>query len=314
MKIDQLIVQHFYIAKQVTLLGIGTFKLSPDFVLPAENDKDIVLPDNAVSFEYNPRATEDEALVTYITQQTRKIKPLASADLESYIMLATQFLNIGKPLKIEGIGILEKNQLGEYLFSQGQFINTKTEQAEVKLKEKSREDVSFNTETSSGINGKKVIAVLASIIAIAGIGFAAWYFLNNKQQTPVLPVVKDIIEQPQPVATVSIDTTNNDITKKDTTAMLVTQKPDSVTQPQAPVVNTGSYTFKVVLKNYFTLAAAQKSFNRLTSYGHKLLLYTTDSVTYKVAMPFTRPLADTTYAKDSIRKNLFGGTPYIEIK
>jgi hypothetical protein len=307
MKIDQLLVQHFYIAKQVTLQGIGTFKLSPDFILPAETDKDIVLPDNAVSFDYNPRAAEDEALVTYITQQTRKIKPLASADLESYIMLATQFLNIGKPLKIEGIGILEKNQLGEYLFSQGQFINTKTEQAEVKLKEKSREDVSFNNETSSAVNGKKIIAVAASIIAIAGIGFAAWYFLNKKEAVPV-PVAKNTVEQSQPTVTVNTDTT-----KKDTTALPVTQKPDSVIQA-APVAAAGSYTFKVVIKNYFTLAAAQKSFNRLTSYGHKLLLYTADSVTYKVAMPFTRPLADTTYAKDSIRRGLFGGNPYIELK
>src|SRR6476619_97240 len=107
MKIEQLLVQHFYIAKQVTLQGIGTFTLSPDFIVPAETDKDIVLPENAVSFQYNPRATEDEALIDYIVQQTRKIKPLASADLESYLVLGKQFLNIGKPFKIEGVGILE---------------------------------------------------------------------------------------------------------------------------------------------------------------------------------------------------------------
>src|SRR5882757_6145098 len=104
MKIEQLLVEHFYIAKQVTLQGIGTFTLSPDFIMPADSDKDIVLPENAVSFQYNSRAKEDEALIDYIVQQSRKMKPLASADLESYLMLASQFLNIGKPFIINGIG------------------------------------------------------------------------------------------------------------------------------------------------------------------------------------------------------------------
>jgi hypothetical protein len=309
MKIDQLLVQHFYNAKQVTLQGIGTFTLSPDVIVPADTDKDIVLPENAVSFEYNPKATEDEELINYILQQTRKIRPLASADLESYIMLATQFLNIGKPLKIDGIGMLEKNQLGEYLFSQGQFINTKTEQAEVKLKEKSREDVSFNNKTDQPINRKKIAVILGSVIAIAGIGLAAWYFLNTKDDVAT-PVVKNTIEQPQPTPPTAA--VNTDTAKKDTAVAIVPQKPDTIIK--VPITPAGDYTFKVVIKNYFTLAAAQKSFDRLTSYGHKLLLYTTDSVTYKVAMPFTRPLADTTYAKDSIRRGLFGGNPYIELK
>jgi hypothetical protein len=306
MKIDQLLVQYFYTAKQVTLQGIGTFTLSPDFIIPADTDKDIVLPENAVSFQYNSRATEDEGLVNYIVQQTRKIKPLASADLESYIMLATQFLNIGKPLKIEGIGMLEKNQLGEYQFSQGQFINTKTEQAEVKLKEKSREDVSFGNETKTPLNSKKIMAIAASIVALAGIGLTIWYFIN-KNEDVAEPVAKNVIEQPQPTLI-----PNTDTTKKDTATSIAQLKPDSVVQ--APITTAGAYTFKIVIKNYTNLFAAQKSYNRLTSYGHKLLLYTTDSITYKVAMPFTRPLTDTIYARDSIRKTLFGGSPYIELK
>ena len=40
MKIEQLLVQYLYISKKVTLQGIGTFKLDPAVVIPAENDKD----------------------------------------------------------------------------------------------------------------------------------------------------------------------------------------------------------------------------------------------------------------------------------
>src|SRR6188508_2023303 len=106
MKIEQLLVQHFYNTGEVTLQGMGTFTLSPGFVAPKDNDKDVEIPDNAISFQYNPRATADEALVDHIVLQTRKMKALASADLDSYLVLGKQFLHIGKPFKIEGMGML----------------------------------------------------------------------------------------------------------------------------------------------------------------------------------------------------------------
>ncbi len=300
MKIEQLLVQHFYNTKTVTLQGIGTFTLSPDFIMPMDSDKDIVLPENAVSFKYNSRATEDESLIDYIVQQTRKIKPLASADLESYLMLGSQFLNIGKPMKIEGIGVLEKNQLGEYQFLQGQFINTKTEQAEIKLKEKSREEISFGNEAKPAAN-KKTIAIVAAIAIVAFISLAAWYFFTNKEDA----VTESGVEQTLPIVSPSQDTS-----KIDTNKIAAQLNPDSIL-PVTPQAN--GYTFKVVIKNYPSLFLAKKSYNRLTSYGYKLLLYTADSVIYKVAMPLTKPLVDTTRARDSV-KILFGGKPYIEIK
>jgi hypothetical protein len=101
MKIEHLLVQHFYNCGEVTLQGMGTFTLSPDFVMPKENDKDAEIPDNAISFQYNLRATADEALIDYIVQQTRKMKSLAAADLDSYLMLGKQFLNIGKPFMVD---------------------------------------------------------------------------------------------------------------------------------------------------------------------------------------------------------------------
>ncbi len=310
MKIEQLLVQHFYIAKQVTLQGIGTFRLSPDFTVPTNTDKDIVLPENAVSFQHNSRAVEDESLITYIVQQTRKMKPLASADLESYIMLATQFLNIGKPFKIAGIGMLEKNQLGEYEFSQGQFINTRVEEAEVKLKEKTREDVSFSHERSNATPGKNKIigGIVAAIAAIALLGGGTWFFLNNKKNEDTNKQAAD--EKVVNANPTSIhDTTSANLLKPDT-SKLVQHKPDSMLQTKRIDTNI---TFKVVLKNYPSLLLAQKTYYKLTGYGYKLLLYTSDSVTYKIAMPFKKPLTDTTAAIDSVRKE-FSGKPYVDLK
>ncbi len=87
MKIEQVIVLHLFNNKVVTLQGIGTFRLDPSVSLPADIEKDNVIPENAASFEYNPKATEDDSLIDSIVKHTTKIKPLASADLDSFLML-----------------------------------------------------------------------------------------------------------------------------------------------------------------------------------------------------------------------------------
>ncbi len=308
MKIDQLISQYFYSSKSVTLQGIGTFTLSPDFVMPAENDKAAEIPSDAIKFNYDKKAGEDSGLVDYIVQQTRKIKPLASSDLESYVMLGSQFLNIGKPFKIEGVGVLEKNQVGEYDFTPySHFTNIKVDEAPVQLKEKRDEKISFMNEAKANNSGKKIMAVLATLIVLGGIGIGVWYILKNKKDAlPIAETQQNILPNPsnKPVDTI----------KKDTTAT-VQQKPDtSITAGNTPMQVPGVYNFKVVIKSYPSLLIAQKRFDKLTSYGHKLLLYTKDSITYKVAMPLNLPLSDTTYAVDSLRKRLFGGNPYIELQ
>jgi hypothetical protein len=305
MKIEQLLVQHFYLAKKVTLQGIGTFTLSPDLVIPADSDKDVVLPEDAVSFTYNPRATEDEALINYIVQQSRKMKPLASADLESYLMLSSQFLNIGKPFKIEGIGMLEKSQSGEYLFSPGQFVNTRVEDATLQLKEKSREDVSFGNEAAPAGNNKKVLGILAAFIAIAGIGWAIWYFATKTSPAEPVVIVAPETAPQQPADTI----------KKDTTGMSGI-KPDSVSM-LAPVINTaanGDYTFKIVFKVTNNKAVAIEKMNTLVLRGHKVIMYTADSVTYKLAEPFNLPISDTAKIKDSLNRYYYLGKAKVELK
>ena len=302
MKIENLLVQHFYNAKEVTLQGVGTFKLSPDFVLPPENDKDLEIPDNAISFQYNSRATEDDALIGYIVQQTRKMKPLAAADLDSYLVLGKQFLNIGKPFKIEGLGMLLKNQQGEYEFTQGHSFHTKSESAAPPtLKEKhDDEDISFTSESKSSVSGKKWLLIAAIIVGLGMTGAAAWYFLTKNKNKP-----EQVTETPsvKPDSTQAVNPAADSLNRK----------ADSATTAAPVTTNTG-YTFKIVIKNYPSLLLAQKAYDRLTGYGHKLLLYTSDSVTYKVALPMNSPLSDSTHARDSVRQLLFGGNPYVELK
>jgi hypothetical protein len=300
MKIEQLLVQHLYNSKELSLQGIGTFLLSDNVVLPADNEKDFVVPADGITFTYDSKAKEDEALIDFIVQQTRKMKALATADLDSFLILNKQFLNIGKPFRIEGIGTLQKNQGGQFDFTPGQYISPRMEPAVKPLKEKFEEDISFKTAaaTPESSNAKKMIMVLAGVLLLGAAAFGAWWFFFKKDNS-----------------TVNIEP----VVKADT-GKIVSNKPDSIkpdslkTITPAPVtqVPEGNGIFKVVFmvttdKNK---AIAKKS--TLEARGHKVIMYTADSVTYKLAEPFSLPLSDTVRVKDSLGKWYYGKSVFIE--
>jgi hypothetical protein len=185
MKIEQLIVQHLYNNKKVTLQDIGSFILSSSVAMPSESDKDGVMPENAISFEYNTKATEDASLIDFIVQQTRKIKPLATSDLESYTILGREYLNIGKPFPIEGLGTLQKNQMGHYEFMQGNSVNPKLQAAPALLREKDNEEIVFTTPVRKHANNKAGLIIIGVILLLA-IAAALIYFLNKKENEPQL--------------------------------------------------------------------------------------------------------------------------------
>lgn len=295
MKIEQLLVQHFYNSGEVTLQGMGTFTLSPDFVAPKENDKDVEIPENAISFKYNARATADDALINFIVQQTRKMKALAAADLDSYLVLGKQFLNIGKPFKVEGMGMLVKTQQGDLEFTKGHSFHTKMETSPAALKEKTENpEISFASESKPATGNKKGLLIAALIIGFGLIGITAWYFLIKKNNTENIAAVPAI----------NTDTAKTVITKPDTTALTV----------KNPTVADDEYSFKVVFMVTADSAAAVARMNVLTKRKHKVIMYTKDSLVYKLAEPFTLPLADTTRIKDSLNSYYYSGKAFIELK
>jgi hypothetical protein len=288
-KIEQVLVQQLYSNKKITLQGIGSFHMNSSVSLPVDSEKGMVIPENAISFEYNPKAGEDEALIDAIVHHTKKIKPLASADLDSFLMLGRQFLNIGKPFTIEGLGTLDKAQTGELVFIPGQFITPKIE-APKALKENENEEKSglfpdYDTEVNSG--SRRTFWILFTIILLGLGGWAAYYFLYKKNN-------RDVVNE-TPVAQMNTDTT---VPQKDTVA--------------TPVPPTDGYTFKVVFKVTTDKQEALKTFSKYKEYGHKVIMYTTDSVTYKVAEAFTLPLSDTTHIKDSLNKYYYLGKAHVE--
>lgn len=301
MKIEQLLVQYLYNNKSVSIQDIGHFTISPEIAIPLAGEKEMALPDGAILFEYDKKATQDEGLIAYIVDQTRKIRPLAVSDLESYGNLSRQFLNIGKPMVIEGLGTLVNSQEGGYEFIQGKTVHPKLQTNNVIIKEKIQDDISFKTPERTPGSNKGLLTGIA-IIFILSAAAAIYYFtvLNKDKYVPVEQNQAVVTTQLQDTAVANsqalIDSTNNAIATRDSLSAL---KP------------ADGAAFKIVLKDYSTKQAADNALKRLTNFGHNVVLVQKDSVSFSIAMPFTTALSDTTRAVDSLRR-FFGGKPYVQ--
>ena len=290
MKIEHYIVQFLYTSKKVTLQGIGTFTLDPSVLLPTENEKekDIALPENAFQFTFNLKATEDLELVNYIIQHTGKIFPLASSDLESYTTLAKQFLNIGKPLVIEGVGTIQKTQQGDYQFISGHFITPKIDDIPKQLREKRDESISFETPIKVN-NDKSNLQFVVVAVLLLFIGFALFYLMKEN--------------------TSDFKSANSEKTTPEDSMKIKSFDSDKITNNNSS--NKDNFTFKIILKKYPSEEKMKTVYDRLRSYGHKLIIIKLDSSNYELAIPFKTPLSDTLRAKDSL-KEFFGGSPYVK--
>lgn len=181
MKIEQLIVQFLYKKKKVKLQSIGEFSfLSDSSNEDSENDT-FFFPEGSIQFTYNPKATQDDDLIQYIMSQTGKIKPLAASDLESYIVLSKQFLNIGKTLFLSELGSIHKNQDNEYVFTQGISVAIKLDiNSPQKVDTNQNEKViSFASPVRKKSNKRFILPATIFIIIVFSIS-VIYYFISNR--------------------------------------------------------------------------------------------------------------------------------------
>ena len=301
MKIENLIVQYLYEAKSVTLENIGSFQLSAEANILSENDS-VTLPPNSIKFMYNPNAAQDEGLLDFIVKHTRKIKSLASSDLESYSILTRQFLNIGKPLVIPGLGSLYKTQQGAYDFLQGDALTSKLEltMPSTQLKEKESNEISFATPPKkAGNNSKKWLAGLITLLLCGAAAVGYYFYDQNKNKQPV--------EQ----KTVAFDSASLTI---DSALILQDSASAKQVEDSLDLLNAkpaDSFTFKVIIREYRNKALAEKAMKRYISFNHNVMMDQMDSTRYKLYIPFKNSLSDTARAKDSLRK-FFDAKTYVE--
>lgn len=328
MKIEQLIVQYLYQEKKVTLEGIGSFHLSPEINVSGTAEP-VPLPENSIQFEHNPKATADEGLIKFIVVKTRKFKPLAVSDLESFSILGKQFLNLGKPFIIRELGSLLKNQNNEYEFTQATYILSSqetTQPVSTPVKETSKppkqENIDFSAPTPVASKKKIIIpiAVITFVVASIILLFVKFGSKNNKEivEEKIAPaettnVVTNTQPAPPPVQP-SVDTA---AIVKDTTP--VTQTPVAVVkdtikpQPPKPVA-LPVVSYKVIVREYTDKESADKGMIALSrfEFGKNLIMYAKDTNSYKLAVAVRSTYKDTVRIKDSLR-NLFGKKTSIDL-
>ncbi|MEO6683003.1 MAG: hypothetical protein ABIN48_09260 [Ginsengibacter sp.] len=290
MKIEQVLIHYLLKHKQLSLQGIGTFILEGAVTESSDPNRPIIIPEGAITYTYDSRVQEDPSLVSFITEHTGKIQPLASADLDSYLILGRQFLNIGNPFIIPGIGTIEKTNAGDLIFKGGAHIADKMEANKGKIEDEGAEEHEENMfndyqkETKS--NAGKTILIAISILIVGLIAWAVWkYAFNPAGEPDNLTEATFPADQPTPAPTTIVDTADAQSTDNNLSST---------------VTSSDGYTFKVIVNEYTNLQTAETRFANLKSYGRQVILYTSDSIVFKIAEPFTRPLSDTTKVLDSL--------------
>ena len=289
--------------KFLHIQGLGSFSLG-NVDITGDDPKDRIIPEGAISFSVDPKTKEDPALVDFIVSETGKIKPLAASDLESVIIQAKQLLNISKPFTIEGLGTLQKNMRNEIEFIP--FVaNEKDEQGgrADKRKEEFQESIHFDDNYLKPLQRKddRSRNITMAALLFLGLGIIGWigYYFYQKASNEEVPMSSISLSSAPSQDTIS-QSNNTILPQTDTLNKTLSLSPVEVIDVEFNVV------VEVAKKN-----RAYKRFADLKEWGHKVILYTSDSIDFKIAFPIKAPLADSIRYRDSLSQ-FFGRKVWIE--
>ena len=247
-----------------------------------------------ISFENNPSIKDTGGLIDFISLQTGKMKALATADLDSYLELALQFLNIGKPFLFEGIGSLVKIKSGQFAFTSGQVMPdmmkeySAREISSTSSTEESFSDVQNGGSKKGNSKWKKPIALL---LLLAGIGLAIWGGYTMYKKTTGQDDFSTVSDENKSEETVLVADTTMAV-KKDS----VTQVKDSLPIAKQGLPQ-GSYKFVIEEANK---RRAFYRYEMLKKSKLPIQMSTTDSITFKLFFVLSATAMDTARINDSL--------------
>ncbi len=282
-KVQDLLADYLYQNKTLTLPAIGSFELDP--TINFSDIKEENWPPDAIRFHQNTSAVADEPFIAYLVKQSGKMRPLALSDLESYLSNGIQLLNIGKPFAFKGIGSLSRSG-SNFTFQQGHPVLDRLEQTDGSyfVKDRTNEteetkDLDFSHQAIKTNNRTTIISIVA-IIALLVIAGAIYLALRTD----------DSNKTDNTIQTVDSSTVTSDA---DTTAVV----------PIVPVtVPRNDSSFQLLINNFTTSSGANARLQALLQRGHSVSLQVKDSSNYNIVLTVNKPLSDTTYVIDSLKK------------
>ena len=262
----------------------GTVSLQQIGMLELHRDQE-----PAVVFQYDKRAMNSEGLVNYVAEKLGKNPSITRFDIESHLEQARQFIHIGKPYVIPGIGNIYLAKGGEYALD--------VQNAQTRIVEE--ENVyQYNTgETAERARKQKGLMWLAAVLVLAIIGGGVYgivnYFSSSKKEK------QNLVENSVPAA--------------DTVA--VVKKPDSIaphsdTVALASLSAADSALFKVVMERTYKITRARSRSRFLSDSLHYTAgfdsLKTPQNVSlYRIFLLRKIKLSDTAQSKSNW-KHFFG--------
>lgn len=313
LKTTQLLGQYLLQKKKMRLQGIGEFTLTNLQENPFEYEKGkIRIPRDSIQFSSDPKAEEDYGLINFISQKTGKLRSLASSDLEDYLNVGKQILNISKQFYIEGLGTLTLNDQNEFHFIQEHdaivVVPTEEINPNKRITERKDRHTDISFENSLPVQKKRtetilrrLLVVFAVVIGITTTGWIVYYFFqhwqvekSNKQN--LLETIRPVI--PAPSSGLLSDSISDNPTV-----------PSSVS---APPGSGQSANYKVIIETAYRQRALTR-YDSLKKWGHDVYLRTRDSVTFDLYTILNGPLSDTSRIRDSISR-FFARRVWIELE
>ncbi|WP_156123676.1 hypothetical protein [Flavihumibacter sp. ZG627] len=278
MKVDNLLTQFLYQHKRLSLPGIGTFTTDGGSV-QFDNDSDKEL---------------SQDLVNYIKTHTGKMQSLAISDLESFIMLNKQFLNIGKALYMEGIGTLVKTKEGDFEFTPGGVVTERLE--DLRPTQPSAFDETAPRYDQQNV-ASRLIVIFLIVLTIGLVGWGAWYLFKQNSETNLPEQTAVPISEPEQDSLNIIPDSNtimNPVDSLRNSDTSISRRPVTL----AGSVETGRWKFII---EEAARGRALRRYDQLKTMGKSILMETSDSVTYKLYFSLPASPSDTARIRDSLK-------------
>ncbi|MCC6185989.1 MAG: hypothetical protein IT256_02435 [Chitinophagaceae bacterium] len=282
--------------KYCCLQGLGNLEIKK---IPAQHHGDQLTSPSYVA-QLDPQGSIDDSFPNFVANNERVSIAKASNEISDFIRNSKVKLANGEAIIVPSVGqyILQGHRLSFELDANFSLptspIHFPIATTAAPTPETPKPDghlfESFNnTNKQSAINWN-MVAIWGIIIVIGAsiIGWGVRYFIN---QTPSPEIVEQAPSPIQVPIAVAEDTTANSIDS----AALAAISPTSST-------DTGSYTF--LIKEYNTLAKAEKRQKQLISFGYNVGLKTIDSNLHYVISTIRATPADTAHIRDSLSRNL----------
>jgi hypothetical protein len=291
--VEQLITLFVYQHGEISLQGIGHIRLL-DAVPDAEYiQKNKSVPITGIEFKHVKTAATSPDFIRFYATQRGKIASLAENDIEAYLSMAVQFLNIGNPFEIKGLGALAKNKDGVLSLTPGYFLAIKAEEAMGKLKERHVEDPAHHgpgaayDEEKRNRMSPQTKGILAIVLLVLLVVVGWWMY-------------KAFVATPETASTESLSPVNTDTlvaqqVDSAATAQPAPALPDSLQPRNWKVIfrETSNVKKAIVLNQFDTLKQQLKT---------PVYLETTDSVRFTFYTISSSAVKDTAQLRDSLRR------------